>query len=373
MGIRVLHIIPSMGMGGAERMVVDILRSLSPGDEFDFHLCALKSGEWFYPYQPNRPPDVLNHRGSWRSLRALLRTVGDLRKVIMKFQPHVIHSHLWFSDFTVGLANYRHGVPHIVHIHDTCEWKTSTRVGFRFRRWLYRSVLVRRHVRFVSCSHAVARLHRTAFGILDSQMAVIPYGVDLGVFCPRTPPRQRGGTITIGAAGRFVEMKGHEFLIQAFAKVREQSNHPVRLLLAGDGPLRGRYERLIEQLRLEEFVSVLGPVSNMAEFYRGLDLFVQPSISSEALPITVLEAMACGCPVVGTWVAGIPEAVSDGVNGFLVPPRDVDALAHAILKLCHDSALREQFAQVSLLRAQKEFSLGIMTEKIATLYRTVTK
>lgn len=367
MPLRILQVIPSMGMGGAERMIVDLMRILGATGDFDFQVCCIEEAKWYYEYKPARATISLNHRGRWRDWSALRRTVRALQAVVDTFQPDIIHSHLWFADFVTGLANRQPRIPHIVHFHDTCDWKTSQRLGFRFRRWLYSRVLVRPHVHFISCSAAVARLHESSLGIPAACVMVLPYGVDCDVFVPRRR-MQTSQTIRIGTVGRFVEMKGHRYLFESVARLLAQRRLNVELVLAGDGPLREDYEDWIDELGIGQHVQLLGAIYDVPKFLQSLDIYVQSSSSSEALPIAVLEAMACGLPIVATRIAGIPEQIQDGVNGFLVAPCDSTALADAIVTLCEDQSLRDALGAASARRARELFSLETMAKRMADIY-----
>lgn len=364
--LRVLHVIPSMGMGGAERMVVDLIRTLHP--TIDFHVCCVQSAQWYYDELPIRPPAELRHRGTWRSPFALRKTTQRLRAVIRDFAPDVIHSHLWFADFVSALAN-KERLPHIVHLHNTSRWKISSRFGFRLRRSLYSGLLRRRCARFVSPSYFVADWHARTLGIAASRLTVIPYGVDTARFVPGD---LSGGKecIHIGSVGRFVPMKGHVTLLRAIPKIKASTTF--RVVLYGDGPLRPTYESVLDELKLGDIVFMPGAITNVSEAYRDLDIYVQPS-REEALPIAVLEAMAAGLPIIGTRIAGIPEQVEDGVNGFLVEPDCPDTLASAIKTLIDSPGLCIRFGQASRDKATTEFSLDKMCSRIAALYREVAE
>ena len=221
----------------------------------------------------------------------------------------------------------------------------------------------------MSCSEIVARFHETAFGIAPKAVTTIPYGVDCSVFVPCNKNAQRT-KIRLGTVGRFVEMKGHRYLFEAIARLPSELHDKIDLVLAGDGPLRSEYEKWISELGIGECTQLLGAIRDVPRFLQSLDVYVQSS-SSEALPIAILEAMACGLPIVATRVAGIPEQVVDGVNGFLVPPCDSAALAAAIARLCANHSLRERFGNASAQRARQFYSLEVMAQRLANLYTSL--
>ena len=175
---------------------------------------------------------------------------------------------------------------------------------------------------------------------------VIPFGIDTAQFERRDPEavrsvRERHGDRLIVSVGRLVYYKGFDVLIRAMASVRG------KLVIIGDGPLRGELESLAVQLGVSEKVVFAGEISNAAvrAYYHAADLFVLASVArSEALGIVQIEAMAAGLPVVNTNLdTGVPFVSLDGQTGLTVPPGDSQALAAAINRLLDDDALRQSF------------------------------
>jgi glycosyltransferase involved in cell wall biosynthesis len=174
----------------------------------------------------------------------------------------------------------------------------------------------------------------------------------------------------IGVAARLVPMKGLEYLVAAVAELHRRGLS-CQLRIAGEGPSRSAVENLVSALNIPDRVSLLGEYKEMPQFYRSLDVFALPSVSTEGLPLSVLEAMSTGLPVVSTLISGIPEAVVDGVTGTLVPARDANALADALEPLVRSRAQRDCMGQAGRYRAETQFSLERMTAEVAALYRDV--
>jgi glycosyltransferase involved in cell wall biosynthesis len=165
--------------------------------------------------------------------------------------------------------------------------------------------------------------------------------------------------------------KGHEYLIQALHELKRE-NPDFLTLLVGDGPLRGKLEKLIRDLGLKAQVRFLGSRGrkDIPEILAISDIFVLPSLC-EGLPTAIIEAMAAGCPVVATAVAGTPEVVIDGETGFLVNSRDPEALAQKIAKLLKDPQLRETMGEAGVKRIKEHFTLEKMVQNYETLYRNL--
>jgi rhamnosyl/mannosyltransferase len=203
---------------------------------------------------------------------------------------------------------------------------------------------------------------------------VVPYGIELGAFGRRGASvvadlkREYGGRLVI-AVGRLVYYKGFDVLIEAMTQVRG------RLLVIGDGPLRGALGRQVETLRLTEKVVFLGSIQNeeLAPYYHAADVFVLPSVArSEAFGIVQIEAMAAGTAVVNTSLdSGVPFVSLNGVTGLTVPPNDATALAAAINRVLDDGELRAAYGRAGRHRAQELFSLEAMTRTTQALYARV--
>jgi glycosyltransferase involved in cell wall biosynthesis len=191
---------------------------------------------------------------------------------------------------------------------------------------------------------------------------VIHNGVPLDV--PRRPSRDTT-PVTLLSVGRLRAPKDFLTLVRAMAALEPGS---AGLRIAGDGPERAALADEVARLGLESTVELLGTRTDVAELLAGADVFVLSS-DSEGLPMSVLEAMAAGLPVVASAVGGVPEAVRDGETGTLVPPGDSAALAHALRRLVSDPALRDRLGEAGRRRVEREFSLERFEREHLDLYR----
>jgi glycosyltransferase involved in cell wall biosynthesis len=166
-------------------------------------------------------------------------------------------------------------------------------------------------------------------------------------------------------AARLAQQKGHRFLVEAVPKVRDAI-----FILAGDGPERDALEEQVRLLAVEDRVRFLGYRSDIPELLANSDALVLPSLY-EGLPLAVLEAMAAGKPVVATSVGGTDEAVVDGETGFLVPPRDSDALAAAIRRVIQDDVLAQRLGANGRARVAAHFRVEAMVQQVAGVYDEV--
>lgn len=201
---------------------------------------------------------------------------------------------------------------------------------------------------------------------------VIPYGIAAKryEFCDTAQVaaiRKQFGPHLVMAAGRLVYYKGFEYLIRAM------KNTPGSLIIAGNGPLRARLQREIDESGLAERVVILGDREDLTPYYHAADVFVLPSVMrSEAFGIVQLEAMACGKPVINTSLdSGVPSVSVHGMTGLTVPPANPAELAAAIGLLLEDRDLRESYGRNARRRVQQEFTLERMASCTLQLYDEV--
>lgn len=193
-------------------------------------------------------------------------------------------------------------------------------------------------------------------------------GVDPAEFAAR-PFRPDPSPLQLLFVGRLAPVKGLYILLDAMDALVRQG-HDILLRLAGDGPDRAALERQVQTRRLSRCVSFLGNVhqDKLREIYRETDVLVLPSFA-EGLPVVLMEAMAMEIPCVATWVAGVPELISDGIDGLLTPPADVDALVRALVRLKSDPACRLRFGQRARQRVLQEYDVAENTRRLADVFR----
>lgn len=223
----------------------------------------------------------------------------------------------------------------------------------------------------VAVSQAAAQALRENANTVDEKIAVIHNGVRLAD--PRQGRKKVRQELGLGDAvvaiivARIDRLKGHETLLRALARVRDRGT-ALTLLVAGDGAERANMERLAAELGLgPERIRFLGFRTDVTELLAAADFFVLPSLT-EGLPLSVLEAMAHGLPVIATAVGGIPELVTDAVHGRLLPVNDVERLADAMARLASDAELRRTQGAAAYATVEEHFSFPAMADKYEHLY-----
>ena len=168
--------------------------------------------------------------------------------------------------------------------------------------------------------------------------------------------------------GRLVPYKGIEYLVRAFKDVGDEIKGVV-LIIAGDGPLKNELKQLVGDLGLNGVLFVSVAEEDLPHYYAACDVFVLPSVTrQEAFGVVLLEAMACGKPVIATNVGGVSYVV--GESGIIVEPRNTEALSSAISKILSDNEFAKKLGGKARARVEDEFNLDLVTEKILKIYRS---
>jgi glycosyltransferase involved in cell wall biosynthesis len=324
--IRVLQVITSLGIGGAERLVLSAAGGLSPS-LFEPAICCLAE----------RGPLAAEAEaagirvfciGEYPGLRHPL-AFARLVRTMRAYRPTIVHTHLQAANLYGRLAARLARVPIVVATEHNV-YTDKARRYVAVERWLARTTDA-----LIAVSEEVRRFMSQQLGLASSSIRIVPNGVTLPAASPSRVAAIQAQTssvgLRLGTVASLTAKKGHEHLLRALALVRERGI-ACSLVLAGDGAERERLERLRDELGLTGQVQFLGAVSNVADVLAAIDVFVLPSVV-EGLPLALLEAMLAGKAVIATSVGGVPEVVRSGVNGLLVPPARAPELADAIVAL----------------------------------------
>lgn len=355
----------SLVVGGAEVLAARLARALAPQYRFVFacldELGTLGEelrGEGFSVEVLHRRPGV--DFGSMRALRRLWRREG----------VSLVHAHQ-YTPFFYALAarQWRRFPPVLFTEHG--RWFPDFR---RPKRMLFNRLMLRRADRVVGVGEAVRRALVANEGIPAGRVQVIYNGVDGAAFNGQmderpTVRRELGldeDQFAVIQVARLDHLKDHGTALRAIERVVGRCRR-VRLLLVGEGPERDAIETEIGRRRLEPYVRLLGLRSDVARLLKAADVFLLTSIS-EGIPVTVIEAMAAGLPVVSTDVGGVGEVVQHGATGLLAPSGNDAALADAILELAGAPALRQALGKRARSRAHDTFSQQRMHDAYRQCY-----
>ncbi len=211
----------------------------------------------------------------------------------------------------------------------------------------------------------------TDLGCPQERLAVHHMGIDTGRFPFAERRLEAGEDVTLVSVARLVEKKGLEHAIRAVATLRDRKL-PVSYTIAGDGPLRAQLQGLTRELGLDREVKLLGPIDQdeVGRLLSKADVLVAPSVTAkngdqEGIPVSIMEGMALGLPVVSTWHSGISELVDDGVSGYLVPEGDSDMLADRIGRLIAEPQRRADMGHAGRRIVERDFDVDRLNDQLA--------
>ena len=299
-----------------------------------------------------------------------LSAAWRLSRAIKQLRPDVLHAHdphgVAMAALALSMSTQPTKPPLIA----------ARRVDFNLRgsalsRWKYNQVDC-----FICASEAIRQI-LLSNGVEAARTVTVHEGIDLGRVAAATPAPLHEelwlphGAPIVGNVAALVGHKGQKHLVDAAALVVRQVPD-ARFVIAGEGELRSALEHQIKHLGLEKHVYLAGFRPDILSLHKAFDIFVMSSVT-EGLGTSILDAMASGRPVVATTAGGIPEVVEDGNTGILVPPRDHQAMADAIVKLLKDEALRKTMGDAGLSLAHARFSAERMVQDTLRVYERVAQ
>lgn len=369
--LKVVYFIDGLGRGGAQRHLVSLLKNLDRS-RFEPHLwCLNKSGDLVSEVEQLGIPlfDMSFDGEKIFGFRAV-HTLPSCWTRLRRLKPHIVHTYLFspnvYGTFLSALAR----VPIVLSSRrDLAWWETrrhllATRLSNLF---VDRVVAVSEPVR----QHAISRER-----LAPETVVTVPNGIELPDFdnafkkAVNLPAIDRSGPIVAMTAG-LRPVKRHEDLFEALRQVK--SSYPrLRCLLIGDGPRRVELETLARDLGLEDTVAFLGWQANIAAILKRVDIFALCS-ESEGFSNAVLEAMAASCPVIATEVGGNREAVSNGDTGLLIPSKNPDRIAEALLLLLRDPQKASAMGASGRQRVERLFTAATMARRVEALYMELAR
>ena len=366
--IKVLQVVDGFRMGGAENKLWELVERLNP-ERFESYIANVgPSGPLEARFSDLGVPIYQCQRRHRFDVMPILK----LKKIMRQHKIHIVQNTLFWADVVGSMAARWAKVPAVV------SWETVTHAGNPYHRSWQRRAGYRFSMRFadrvVAVSHEIKDSLIRERGLPEYLIEVIHYGVDLSKFAPNGKLQDKRAELGLNSSGllvgivaRLEEIKGHTDFVEAFARIAANFTD-VTAIFVGDGSQRAALEKQVADRGIKDRVHFLGIRKDVTELLNAMDVFVLPSIGGEGLPNVVLEAMACGKPVVATQVGGTPEAVHDGENGFIVPPRDIDGLQHALEKILLDRGMIKRFSKRSREIAEQEFSLEKQVGNFENLY-----
>ena len=366
--IRVLQLITSLPVGGAEDLVAAIVSGLDPNQ---FQVQAATIGPMGAVGQElTRAGYPVLSLGLDLKRTPFSRIVADVRGLLREVKPDILHTHLYHPNLYGRLASLGMGLKGVVaSVHNS-----YTRV--KFHRCLWNFLLSGVTDKVLVSSPRVWQDVHTWDRVPARKLEVFPYGIrlhDLDISLDPATIRAEldlAGFI-LGVVGRLEEQKGHRFLLAALPELAREIPE-LHVILVGEGRQGESLRRQAEELGVGPLVRFLGTRRDLPHLLKAMDLFIQPSLW-EGLPLALLMAMGAGLPVVGTQVSGISEIIEDGVNGQLVPPGDSQALAAAVAEMYRQPELRARMGKAARETVTESYSHEAMLQRLEGIYLKITE
>ena len=362
--MRVLHVISSGGMYGAEAVILNLLATL----EQQGHTGVL--GIFSNSANPNLQLHEFAQQKGFRShlisCRGQLDTSvpASIRALVRETSADVVHAHGYKADLYTYLALRRSGTAFVSTCHNWLDDDLFVRAYGMLDRWALR------HFDAVVAVSEEVKQTLVRSGVPAAAVHLIRNGIDLRPFNTAVPslrnPANSSEQLQVGWIGRLSPEKGPDLFVRAAAKVLPEFPQ-ARFILIGDGPDRVALESLIRELGVTTQVHLEGRRTDMPEVYASFDVLVSSS-RREGLPMAILEGMAAGRPWIATSVGDVPTVVRNGVTGMVVAPEDLTQLAEALLTLLRSKQQRHQLGTEARALVEREFSAERMSSEYLRIY-----
>lgn len=362
--IRVVHIVPMLTSGGAERVAVHIVRGLNRQQYEPVVISYAGRMDCDLDDMLDDPGIEVRYLGKrpgfdYRMYRRLYPVLRDCR-------PDIVHTHLHVLRYALPFLLLLKRASLLHTVHNLAEREIEPRA-----RWIQRYAL-KHGVVPVAVAKEVALSLERLYGIPPCR--VIPNGIPTTQYASRQVSRKDWRAkvgfgdedILFVCVGRFAPQKNHCLLLRAFAK-GPAFDPKARLVLVGEGVLREKLEQQAKELGVAQQVHFLEVRADIPELLGAMDVFVLSS-DYEGNPLSVMEAMAAGLPIVSTAAGGVPDLFENGREGFLVLPGDVRGLAGAMVFLLRDGEARRSLGMAAARRARENFDVSEMVHAYEEVY-----
>ena len=363
-----MHVVPALEVGGAEVLLRDSLlhydRSvLAPT------VCSMRDKGPIGREIESEGTEVIalgvkGHRIKWSSVFALAR-------IIRERGIDIVHTHLYPANRSGRIAAMLARTPCIIaSVHNQYCHRQKP-----LKRRLLNNLLARGTDAIVAVSEAVKADIVHFDHVAPKKIVVIPNGIDVAAISvgDRAHARLSLGipqdARVIGSVGRLIDQKGHMYLIEALALIKD--THPkARVLIVGEGPLRGELEALAGSLGVAERVTFAGVRRDIPDMLAAMDAFAMPSLW-EGFGIALIEAMVAGVPVVATSIPPFQEIITDREDALIVPIEDAGALASAMELLLDDASLSRKLGEAARTRVISRYGIESTVQSHTKLYESI--
>jgi glycosyltransferase involved in cell wall biosynthesis len=375
--MRVLHIIPNLQKGGAERLCLDIVRGLKQVNGIEVRLATLNDIHEYQQEYPEIRIDILNSYIKPSISKKWQINLDSYNKLISEFKPDIIHTHLFEADFA---AHYQinKSAKYITHFHDNMHQLSVLKLKDlnskkRITELYERNYIVKKYKEvnnhFIAISADTQKyLHQTIPRSLKKNIHLIPNAIDTAVFRKSEKKKPTKDLFRLINIGSFVAKKNQMFLVDLAVELIKR-DFPFELVLVGDGMLKKQVFEYAKEKQCINFIRFTGKVANVCDLLDISDIYVH-SATYEPFGLALLEAMAAGLPVVCLDGRGNRDIIVQGKNGYAIQKNDTILFANAIEKLAKDKNMyQEMSAYASTYSAQ--YDIHPYCLKLVDLYQSI--
>jgi lipopolysaccharide heptosyltransferase II len=357
--VKILQILPELNVGGVETGTLDLSKHLvrlghksvvvSAGGALVKELEA--AGAKHYVLAVNK-----------KSIISMLKAIPKLVEIIKKEEIDIVHARSRVPAWIAYFACRR-----------TRAILVTTCHGYYQKHFF--SVVMGWAKRVIVLSNVIARHMIEDFSVPHERIKLVPRSVDLEKFKYRDPKDKRKEDFNVGIIGRITPLKGHLHFIKAMARISRLVPR-LKIWIVGDAPAskeayKEELQILVRRLGLWHCTEFLGTQRDIPGILENLDLVVLATTTHEAFGRVVVEAQACGVPVVATKVGGVIDIIEDGKNGLLVPPADAKSMAEAIMRIYRDTQFARELAQNAYAKVKEKYNVELMVKNTLDVYREV--
>jgi glycosyltransferase involved in cell wall biosynthesis len=371
--MKILHIIPNLKKGGAERLVLDICNSLKKIQGIKVKLITFED-ENQYEYLTTD----LDHSVISASVKLSVKgknkiKVDALQKEINSFKPDIIHTHLFEAEIVSRSCLYSRA-KWFSHCHNNMEqfnnFSKQTLVQKTFftnyieKKYLFNRYLANGGNHFIAISNNTRTFYKKT--AREFPITLLPNAIDYDRFYNPNVDEKNKKSLTLINVGSLLKNKNQIFLFEII-KILIKTNISVELILLGEGENRHQLESGIKKYRLENQIKLLGTVDNVEDYLNKADMYVHSAIS-EAMGLTILEAMAAGLPVITLDGKGNRDLIEEGKNGYMIYEQNAELFAQTIIDLWNDKQKYREMSEYAQEFA-KQYDIKPYVEKLILLYK----
>ena len=353
--LRVAHVIGTLRVGGAERQFVNLMNTMSAERKLAVFISRPATGPNLYS---QLDPSIRQVRSLVRK-RSMFRDILALRGLLREERINVVHTHMYWANLYGVVAARLAGIKVIVTSeHGENRWKKSV------HRFLERHVISAWSTVRYCVSPRILSRRRDLDGVPEEKLRLLPNGTQMPG--PLNDNLFGSRDVCIGSVGRIVTQKNFGMLVDVIDRLR-QRGRPVKAVIVGDGPEMPSLRDAIEKKGLGDVVSLPGMDTDVSRWYRSFDIYACTSIE-EGLPVTIIEAMSYGLPVISTDVGAIAEVVRDQIDGRVVPAGNPAEFAQALEGMLDDTGWAASLGRNGRRRAESSYSIEAVARTLENAY-----